>query len=90
MIFFYKSFLAIHNEPENVNFLWERCNLYEQIGDRKKALAGYELILKQLRNPEDGEKCVEMSREISKVISFYYYYYFFLLALKFMLFCCIK
>lgn len=67
-IFFkFVFFLAIHNEPANVNFLWDRCNLYEQIGDRKKALAGYELIIKQLRNPEDGEKCVEMSREIAKV-----------------------
>ncbi|XP_054719964.1 general transcription factor 3C polypeptide 3-like [Uloborus diversus] len=58
---------AIRNEPSNVNFVWERCNLYEQIGDRKKALLGYEQILRHLSNPEDGQTCVDMSREIAKV-----------------------
>ncbi|GFR28158.1 general transcription factor 3C polypeptide 3 [Trichonephila clavata] len=58
---------AIRNEPTNVNFLWERCNLHEQVGDRKRALFGYELILKNLSDPDDGEKCVDMAREIAKI-----------------------
>ncbi|KAG8199237.1 hypothetical protein JTE90_003664 [Oedothorax gibbosus] len=58
---------AIRNEPSNVSFLWERCNLYEQVGERKRALAGYEQILKHLNDPEEGEKCVDIAREIAKV-----------------------
>ncbi|GIX70566.1 general transcription factor 3C polypeptide 3 [Caerostris extrusa] len=58
---------AIHNEPSNVGFLWERCNLYEQVGDRTRALYGYERILKNFCNPEDSVKCIEMARGISKI-----------------------
>ncbi|CAL1271933.1 unnamed protein product [Larinioides sclopetarius] len=58
---------AIRNEPTNINFWWERCNLYEQIGERKRALYGYEMILKHLSDPQNGEKCVDMAREIAKI-----------------------
>lgn len=43
--------------------------MYEQVGDRKRALAGYEQILKHLNDPEEGERCVDIAREIAKVVS---------------------
>ncbi|KAF8792143.1 General transcription factor 3C polypeptide 3 like protein [Argiope bruennichi] len=58
---------AIRNVPTNVNLWWERCNLYEQVGERKRALYGYEMILKHLSDPKSGEKCVDMAREIAKI-----------------------
>ncbi|XP_042901214.1 general transcription factor 3C polypeptide 3 isoform X2 [Parasteatoda tepidariorum] len=58
---------ALRNDPSNISYLWERCNLYEQLGVRKRALTGYELIIKHLSSPEDGEKCADMAREIAKM-----------------------
>ncbi|GIY88971.1 general transcription factor 3C polypeptide 3 [Caerostris darwini] len=58
---------AIRNEPTNVQFLWERCNLYEKLGDRRRALYGYERILKNLDTPGEYEKVVDVAREIAKI-----------------------
>ncbi|XP_067129558.1 general transcription factor 3C polypeptide 3 [Centruroides vittatus] len=56
---------AIKYDPENIHYLWERCKLYEQLGERKKALIGYEAILKQLK-PEQEQQYVQLSRETTK------------------------
>lgn len=56
---------AIKYEPENIHFLWERCKLYEQLGERKKALNGYEAILKHLK-PEQEQQYIQLSRETAK------------------------
>lgn len=57
---------ALKNDPTNVTFLWDRCNLYERLGEKKKALAGYEQILQNL-DQIDGETNTEMSREIARI-----------------------
>lgn len=56
---------AIKCDPTNLPLLWERCNLQEQIGDRKKALEGYEAIM-ELLGPDQGNECVQLAREIAK------------------------
>ena len=50
--------------------MYERCRLFEEIGDHKKALEGYINILKHLPE-EDAEKYLQLARSVTKVIKWY-------------------
>ncbi|KAJ8306506.1 hypothetical protein KUTeg_017051 [Tegillarca granosa] len=56
---------AIQADRTNVQYLWERCKLYEEIGDKNKVMEGYEAILKVLP-PEEGEQYFELARLLTK------------------------
>lgn len=56
---------AIRCDPTNIDFMWTRCRLYEQLGDKKKTLEQMHQIAKQLK-PEDGELGFQVARDIAK------------------------
>ena len=64
-------FLAIRADPSNTNTMWERCRLFEEIGDHKRALEGYISILRHLPDNE-AEKYLQLARSVTKVIILYY------------------
>ncbi|XP_055062106.2 general transcription factor 3C polypeptide 3 [Misgurnus anguillicaudatus] len=56
---------AIKYNSSNVQYLWERSSLYEQVGEHKQAMDGYRRILSLL--PEsDGEQFMQLSRDMAK------------------------
>lgn len=57
---------AVRYAPDNSDCIWQRSHLYEQLGEHKKALEGYQLILKLLPD-DDGEKYLQLARNITKV-----------------------
>ncbi|KAM9397692.1 general transcription factor 3C polypeptide 3 isoform 1-T1 [Salvelinus alpinus] len=56
---------AIKYDPSNVRYLWERCSLYEQVGENKQSMDGYRRIL-NLLPPSDGEHFMQLSRDMAK------------------------
>uniref|UniRef100_A0A8C1ZGR5 General transcription factor IIIC, polypeptide 3 n=1 Tax=Cyprinus carpio TaxID=7962 RepID=A0A8C1ZGR5_CYPCA len=56
---------AIKCDPSNVQYLWERSSLYEQVGEHKQAMDGYRRIL-SLLPPSDGEQFMQLSRDMAK------------------------
>ncbi|RXM27812.1 General transcription factor 3C polypeptide 3 [Acipenser ruthenus] len=56
---------AIKYDHSNVRYLWERCSLYEQVGEHKLAMDGYRRIL-NLLPPSDGEHFMQLSRDMAK------------------------
>uniref|UniRef100_A0AAZ3RQJ9 General transcription factor IIIC, polypeptide 3 n=1 Tax=Oncorhynchus tshawytscha TaxID=74940 RepID=A0AAZ3RQJ9_ONCTS len=56
---------AIKYDPSNVRYLWERCSLYEQVGEHKQSMDGYRRIL-NLLPPTDGEHFMQLSRDMAK------------------------
>lgn len=59
------AFPAIKYDPSNVQYLWERSSLYEQVGEHKQAMDGYRRIL-SLLPPSDGEQFMQLSRDMAK------------------------
>ncbi|XP_071000122.1 general transcription factor 3C polypeptide 3-like, partial [Oncorhynchus clarkii lewisi] len=55
---------AIKYDPSNVRYLWERCSLYEQVGEHKQSMDGYRRIL-NLLPPTDGEHFMQLSRDMA-------------------------
>jgi len=49
-----------------VKLWWARCDLLEQAGDQKKAIEGYQQILKLLPK-EDGEGYMQLARDMARV-----------------------
>ncbi|XP_073800318.1 general transcription factor 3C polypeptide 3 isoform X1 [Danio rerio] len=56
---------AIKYDSSNVQYLWERSSLYEQVGEHKQAMDGYRRIL-SLLPPTDGEHFMQLSRDMAK------------------------
>ncbi|XP_056596029.1 general transcription factor 3C polypeptide 3 [Triplophysa dalaica] len=56
---------AIKYDTSNVQYLWERSSLYEQVGEHKQAMDGYRRIL-SLLPPSDGEQFMQLSRDMAK------------------------
>lgn len=56
---------AIKYDQSNVRYLWERSNLYEQVGEHRLAMDGYRRIL-GLLTPTDGEHFMQLSRDMAK------------------------
>ncbi|XP_014340256.1 general transcription factor 3C polypeptide 3 isoform X2 [Latimeria chalumnae] len=56
---------AIKYDPTNVHYLWERSNLYEQVGEHKLAMDGYRRIL-NLLPPSEGEHFMQLARDMAK------------------------
>ena len=59
-------YAAIRYDPKNYVYVWERCNLYETVGENKKAMEGYQQILKLLPEHE-VDKYFQLARDITKV-----------------------
>ncbi|RWS16417.1 general transcription factor 3C polypeptide 3-like protein, partial [Dinothrombium tinctorium] len=57
---------AIKLKPSNIDLHWNRCRLYEKIDDKKRALEGYENIIKLLK-PTDGEIGIQLAKDIAKI-----------------------
>lgn len=58
---------AIKYDSSNVQYLWERSSLYEQVGEHKQAMDGYRRIL-SLLPPSDGEQFMQLSRDMAKYV----------------------
>ncbi|XP_051982607.1 general transcription factor 3C polypeptide 3 [Xyrauchen texanus] len=56
---------AIKYDSSNVQYLWERSSLYEQVGEHKQAMDGYRRIL-SLLPPADGEQFMQLSHDMAK------------------------
>ncbi|TRZ00176.1 hypothetical protein DNTS_032255 [Danionella cerebrum] len=56
---------AIKYDNGNVQYIWERSNLYEQVGEHKQAMDGYRRIL-SLLPPTDGAQFMLLSRDMAK------------------------
>ncbi|XP_019637611.1 PREDICTED: general transcription factor 3C polypeptide 3-like [Branchiostoma belcheri] len=56
---------ALRYDPNNIGILWEQANLYEQTQEPRKALEGYQQILKLLPEKE-GNKYMDLMRDMSK------------------------
>ncbi|XP_054164495.1 general transcription factor 3C polypeptide 3-like [Oppia nitens] len=57
---------AIKIFPNNIKLHFERCQLYEKVGDMKKALEAYENLMKALQ-PNDGELALQLAKDIVKI-----------------------
>ncbi|XP_070588226.1 general transcription factor 3C polypeptide 3 [Erythrolamprus reginae] len=56
---------ALKYDATNVRYLWERSNLYKQLGEHKLAMDGYRRIL-NLLTPFDGERFMLLARDMAK------------------------
>ncbi|XP_078727217.1 general transcription factor 3C polypeptide 3 [Lampetra fluviatilis] len=56
---------AIKYSPSNTQYLWERSNLYEQLGEHKQAMDGYRRILALLPESEGGH-FMQITRDMAK------------------------
>ena len=70
--------LAIRCDPSNPDYIWARCNLYEQIGEHTKALEGYQSILQLMTvSGADAEDYWRLARDTSRVrLSIQFLYFF--------------
>ncbi|XP_074605074.1 general transcription factor 3C polypeptide 3 [Brevipalpus obovatus] len=57
---------AIRLNPSNLGLHYERCKLFEKIGDPKKALDGYMSMLKELKAYQ-GEYALVLATQIAKI-----------------------
>ena len=57
---------AAPQNPGNLDIYLSRSQLYEELGEKKKALEGYKSMLK-ITPPQDGERYMEIARTITKV-----------------------
>ena len=57
---------AIKIFPDNINLHFQRCQLYETIGDMKKAIEGYDYLIRNLE-PSDGELALKLAKDIVKL-----------------------
>ena len=57
---------AIKADPNNMEYVWQQCSLYEQLGEHRKALDGYQHILKILP-PDSGTHYMQLARSMTKV-----------------------
>ena len=60
------SSTAVKADPTNMVYMWARCDLLEKMGDKKRALEGYQQILTVLPK-ENGEKYMSLARDMTKV-----------------------
>ncbi|XP_062578498.1 general transcription factor 3C polypeptide 3-like [Saccostrea cucullata] len=65
VICYSKAIRADPQNPNNIDLYWSRSHLYEELGDKKKALEGYKSMLK-ITPPENGERYMELARTITK------------------------
>ena len=57
---------AIRWDPaKSLSLWWTVCNLYQELGDRKHAMSGYEHILKQLAK-RNGQEYFQLARDVTK------------------------
>ncbi|XP_050402015.1 general transcription factor 3C polypeptide 3 isoform X1 [Patella vulgata] len=56
---------AIRFAPGNMEYVWQKCSLHEQLGETKKVLEGYQHILRLLPKTE-GEKYLHLARDMTK------------------------
>ncbi|XP_034030217.1 general transcription factor 3C polypeptide 3 isoform X2 [Thalassophryne amazonica] len=56
---------AIKNDPTNIHYLWERCNLQLRLGENKQCMDGYRKIL-SLLPMEDGKHFIQLSKDMAK------------------------
>ncbi|XP_026523762.1 general transcription factor 3C polypeptide 3 isoform X2 [Notechis scutatus] len=56
---------ALKYDATNMRYLWERSNLYKQLGEHKLAMDGYRRIL-NLLTPLDGERFMLLARDMAK------------------------
>ncbi|XP_063174115.1 general transcription factor 3C polypeptide 3 [Candoia aspera] len=56
---------ALKYDATNVRYLWERSNLYKQLGEHKLAMDGYRRIL-NLLTPLDGDRFMHLARDMAK------------------------
>uniref|UniRef100_S4R4R8 General transcription factor IIIC, polypeptide 3 n=1 Tax=Petromyzon marinus TaxID=7757 RepID=S4R4R8_PETMA len=57
---------AIKYSPSNTQYLWERSNLYEQLGEHKQAMDGYRRILALLPESE-GDHFMQITRDMANI-----------------------
>lgn len=58
---------AIRCDASNPDYIWARCNLYEQIGEHTKALEGYQSILQLMTvSGADAEDYWRLARDTSR------------------------
>lgn len=66
---YFINLLALRAEPQNpqnLDLFWSRSHLYEELGEKKKALEGYKSMLR-ITPSQDGERYMEIARTITKV-----------------------
>ncbi|XP_041359520.1 general transcription factor 3C polypeptide 3-like isoform X2 [Gigantopelta aegis] len=56
---------AIKADPNNMEYVWQKCSLHEQLGEHRKALDGYQHILKILP-PDSGSHYMQLARSMTK------------------------
>ena len=59
-------YVAIKADPTNIDLILASCNLYEQLGQVKKAVDGYRLVLRRMP-PGNGEKYLQIARDVAMV-----------------------
>ncbi|KAG9509128.1 General transcription factor 3C polypeptide 3, partial [Fragariocoptes setiger] len=53
--------------PDSRELHWRRCDMYEKLGDKKRALKGYERLVGELDASKDGHLAMNLSRGISRI-----------------------
>ena len=59
---------AIDADSSILKYHYTRCNLLEEIGDKKKALQGFRRLLLSLRPEGQGTEYLEASREVARLL----------------------
>ena len=59
---------AIDADSSILKYHYTRCNLLEEIGDKKKALQGFRRLLLSLRPEGQGPEYLEASREVARLL----------------------
>jgi len=62
----YTKAIRANKGESSISFHLRRCNLYEKIGDQKKALRGYENLISVL-GPDDERFGLELARGIARI-----------------------
>lgn len=58
---------AIRCEPENLDLMWSRCKLYEQLGETRRLVEQLEQILGMLKEG-DGDTYLRVARGLTRVL----------------------
>ncbi|ESP05339.1 hypothetical protein LOTGIDRAFT_208362 [Lottia gigantea] len=56
---------AIRYDANNMEYIWQKCSLHEQLGETKRVLEGYQNILRLLPKT-DGEKYLHLAKDMTK------------------------
>ncbi|XP_048758832.1 general transcription factor 3C polypeptide 3-like isoform X2 [Ostrea edulis] len=65
IICYSKAIRADPQNPSNLDIFWNRSHLYEELGEKKRALEGYKAMMK-IAPPKDGDRYMELARTITK------------------------